>query len=271
MRYIKTGISVIASVVLLATASTGFAQLPAPNESGISTGHIHFTVPDPAKHLKIWESLGGKAGASGPLQYVAFPGMYILVTEGTSEVPSIQTSANHIGFSVKDYAAYRAKLVEAGATFFFESAENGQILADLPDGVRVEILTDKEQAEPIIFHHMHLAAADTMALREWYLKVFGAEAGERRGLPSALVPGGRVDVMGAPANGPAPRGSKGGALDHIGFEVADMDAFAAHLQSLGIKFDSEPRRIDAIGLTIAFLTDPVGTYIEVTEGLADLK
>jgi catechol 2,3-dioxygenase-like lactoylglutathione lyase family enzyme len=252
-------------------AAPGFAQLPAPNAAGVSTGHTHFTVPDPAKHLAIWKSLGGRQGASGPLNYVAFPGMYLLFTAGTAEVPSIQTSANHIGFSVKDYADYRAKLLAAGATFFFESEENGQILADLPDGIRIEILTDTEQAEPIIFHHIHLATADTMVLRDWYLKVFGAEAGERRGLPSALVPGGRVDVMGAPANGPAPRGSKGGALDHIGFEVADMDAFAKHLESLGIKFDSEPRRIEAIGLTIAFLTDPVGTYIEVTKGLADIK
>jgi hypothetical protein len=70
--------------------------------------------------------------------------------------------------------------------------------------------------------------------------------------------------------GTTPRGSKGAALDHIGFEVADMDAFAAHLASLGIAFDV-PRRIDAIGLTIAFLTDPAGTYIEVTEGLAAVK
>ncbi len=267
----KTGIAVVLSIVMSASAAPAFAQLPTPNEAGVSTGHIHFTVPDPAKHLAMWTAFGGKAGSSGPLNYVLFPGMYILATEGAAEVPSIQTSANHIGFSVKDYADYRARLLAAGATFFFESEENGQILADLPDGIRVEILTDKEQAEPIIFHHMHLAAADTMALREWYLNVFGAEAGERRGLPSALVPGGRVDVMGAGANAPAPRGSKGGALDHIGFEVADMDAFAKHLDSLGIKFDSEPRRIDAIGLTIAFLTDPVGTYIEVTEGLAAIK
>jgi catechol 2,3-dioxygenase-like lactoylglutathione lyase family enzyme len=271
MSISKSTIAVVLSVSMLLGAAPAFAQLPAPNSAGVSMGHTHFTVPNPAKHLALWETLGGKRGASGPLNYVAFPGMYLLFTEGTAEVPSIQTSANHIGFSVKDYAAYRAKLLEAGATFFFESEENGQILADLPDGIRIEILTDKEQAEPIIFHHIHLATTDTMALRDWYLQVFGAEAGERRGLPSALVPGGRVDVMGAGANGPAPRGSKGGALDHIGFEVADMDAFAKHLESLGIKFDSEPRRIDAIGLTIAFLTDPVGTYIEVTEGLAALK
>lgn len=257
----------VLALLMLGCTLPAFAQLPAPNDGGISTGHIHFTVPDSATHLAIWESLGGERGSSGALQYVAFPGIYILVTEGSAEASSIETTANHIGFSVQDYAKYRALLEEAGASFFYENADDGQALADLPDGVRVEILTDTGQDAPIVFHHMHLATTDTEALRDWYLQVFDAEPGERRGLPSALVPGGRVDIMGA--MGEAPRGSRGGALDHIGFEVADMDAFAARLEQLGIAFDMAPRRIDAIGLTIAFLTDPAGTYIEVTEGLAD--
>ncbi len=267
-RFSITILRCLLPALLLTGAASVSAQLPAPNEAGVSTGHIHFLVPDATKHLAIWEAFGGVAGSSGPLQYVAFPGIYILVSEGSSEAASIETTANHIGFSVNDYATYRARLMDAGASVFFESEENGQILADLPDGVRVEILTDTSQEEPIVFHHMHLATADTEALRDWYLQVFGAEPGERRGLPSALVPGGRVDVMGAA--GDAPRGSRGGALDHIGFEVADMEAFARHIEQLGIEFDMAPRHIDAIGLTIAFITDPAGTYIEITEGLADL-
>ena len=47
-----------------------------------------------------------------------------------------------------------------------------------------------------------------------------------------------------------------------------MDAFAAHLRSEGVSFDVEPREIARIGLKIAFITDPIGTYIEITEGLA---
>lgn len=258
--------TVLAGIVAALVALQAGAQLPEPNAAGVSTGHVHFTVPDRARHAGIWTALGGKAVSSGTLDMIAFPGIYVLLTEGTAAAPSIQTSANHVGFSVKDFAAYRALLQAQDATFFYEDANAGQILADLPDGIRIEILTDPEQAEPIVFHHMHVAATEAVALRDWYMRVFGAAAGERRGLPSALVPGGRVDII--PVNGDAPRRSQGGALDHIGFEVADMDAFAAHLANLGIAFDSPPRRIDAIGLTVAFLTDPAGTYIEVTEGLA---
>jgi catechol 2,3-dioxygenase-like lactoylglutathione lyase family enzyme len=193
----------------------------------------------------------------------------MLLTEREPAAASTATTANHIGFSVHDYADYRARLEAAGASFFFESAGNGQLLADLPGGVRVEILTDPDQAEPIVFHHMHLSAPDAAALRDWYLQVFAAEAGERRGLPSAIVPGGRVDFL--PAQGEPPQGTRDAAIDHIGFEVADLDAFALRMEALGIAFDIAPRTVEAIDLRIAFITDPAGTAIEITEGLAAIR
>lgn len=254
--------------VMLALAPIGDAQLSAPNGAGVSTGHVHFTAPDRERHHAIWTALGGELVTSGDLILLRFPGTYILVREGEPVAASSTTSANHIGFSIRDYSAYKATLESVGATVVFESEENGQIIADLPDGVRLEFLTDDNQSEPIVFHHIHLAAADPAALRDWYVELFGATSGERRGLPSAIVPGGRVDVL--PARGDAPQGSRGAALDHIGFEVTDMDAFAERVERLGIEFDVAPRHVESIGLTIAFLTDPVGTYIEITEGLAEL-
>jgi catechol 2,3-dioxygenase-like lactoylglutathione lyase family enzyme len=259
--------SLLAALLVAAAPASG--QLPEGNAIGVSTGHVHFMVPDAEKHLAIWESLGGRRGATGPLDYVTFPGIHVLVTQGEAEAASIETAANHVGFAVQDYARYKALLQEAGASFFFDSEENGQILADLPDGVRVEILVEEGLSAPIVFHHLHLASTDGAGLRDWYMRVFEAEAGERRGLPSALLPGGRVDFLPAPG-GNAPRPSRGSAFDHIGFEVADMEAFAARMQDLEIEFDIAPRRIEAAGLSIAFITDPAGTFIEITEGLADL-
>lgn len=261
---------VLYSCWLLSLATPSSAQLPAPNEAGVTTGHVHYLVPDPDKHLALWESLGGRLGAAGPLEYASFPGIYVLVSEARESLQaSIHTSANHIGFSVQDFPRYRDLLLQLGASIFYENANDGQILADLPDGMRVEILTDPQQQEPIRFHHMHIAAEETEAVRDWYGRVFGAEPSERRGLPSALIPGGRVDIMGV--MGEAPHPSQAGVLHHIGFEVTDMDTFAKHLAELDIEFDIAPRRIESIDLTIAFVTDPAGTYIEITEGLVDLK
>jgi catechol 2,3-dioxygenase-like lactoylglutathione lyase family enzyme len=245
------------------------AQLAAPNASGISAGHTHLIVPDVAKHREIWKSLGAVEKSSGRLQLLGFPGMYILLREGTPLLPSIQTSANHIGFSVNSYADIKRKLDAIGVTYAVDNEAGNQVIADLSDGLRLEFAIDTAQAEPIVFHHTHLAALDGAALQKWYVDVFGAEVGERRGLPSAVIPGGRVDIL--PARDTAPAGTQGAAIDHIGFEVTDMAAFKAKMDSMGIPFARAPERRDDINLTIAFITDPVGTYIEITEGLDDAK
>ena len=52
-------------VVLLLTQVAAFAQLAAPNESGISIGHIHLYSKDPDAQKKIWtEALGAQGFTS---------------------------------------------------------------------------------------------------------------------------------------------------------------------------------------------------------------
>jgi catechol 2,3-dioxygenase-like lactoylglutathione lyase family enzyme len=205
--------------------------------------------------VRIWQLLGGEERRSADRTLLAFPGTAVVLTAGTPAAPSSETAINHIGFSVRDYADYKAKLTSVGATFVFDSAENGQMIVDLPGGVRIEILADREQAAPIAFHHAHVAAVDGAALRDWYVKVFAAEPGERRNLPSAIVRGGRVDFLPAKT---APKPSRGAAIDHLGFEARDLKAFAQRVQTLGIPLDRA-----------AFLTDPAGTLIEMIEGRSD--
>jgi len=57
-------------------------------------------------------------------------------------------------------------------------------------------------------------------------------------------------------------------VDHMGFEVRNIDAFVARLQAAGIKTDAPIRNsANASGLRIVYITDPWGTEIEITEGL----
>ena len=67
----------------------------------------------------------------------------------------------------------------------------------------------------------------------------------------------------------APTPTKGRTLDHIGFEIKDLDAFCKKLSAEGMAFDMPYRDIPAIGLKIAFIIDPIGTRIELTQGLED--
>ena len=61
--------------------------------------------------------------------------------------------------------------------------------------------------------------------------------------------------------------TKGRSLDHIGFEVDNLEAFCKQLEAKGITLDRPYTRIDELDIAFAFLTDPDGTYIELTEGL----
>jgi catechol 2,3-dioxygenase-like lactoylglutathione lyase family enzyme len=198
------------------------------------------------------------------VQLLTFPGIQLLLTEGDPVASSGDTSANHIAFSVRSHEDYRNRLRAVSAAFVIDNEDAGQILADLPDGVRVEFLVDENQAEPIVFHHLHLSANELEPLRNWYLDVFGAQAGERNGMPSALLPGGRVDLISARGGEPLP--TEGAAIDHIGFSVQDLDAFVADLQRRGIGTEGEGS-LPAGNLRALFLTDPVGTRIAVTEEL----
>jgi catechol 2,3-dioxygenase-like lactoylglutathione lyase family enzyme len=57
-------------------------------------------------------------------------------------------------------------------------------------------------------------------------------------------------------------------MDHIGFEVKNLEAFCKKLEAQGVKFEIPYRDVPQLGLKIAFLVDPEGTRIELTEGLA---
>ncbi|PYV12576.1 MAG: hypothetical protein DMG07_16845, partial [Acidobacteria bacterium] len=116
-------------------------------------------------------------------------------------------------------------------------------------------------------HHIHFSTTAVDETKAWYVKMLGAIPGKRGRFEAADVPGANLSF--SPAQTPAAP-SKGRALDHIGFEVRDLEGFCKKLESLGAKFDVPYRKVPALGIAIAFLTDPWGTYIELTEGLNKL-
>jgi hypothetical protein len=49
--------------------------------------------------------------------------------------------------------------------------------------------------------------------------------------------------------------------------VKNLEAFTKKLEAEGVKLDRPYTKVAALNIAIAFLTDPWGTYIELTEGL----
>jgi hypothetical protein len=62
-------------------------------------------------------------------------------------------------------------------------------------------------------------------------------------------------------------GTKGRAVDHVGFEVRNLRAFCAELEAKGLKLATPLERDEALGLDVATIVDPWGTVVELTEGL----
>jgi len=266
------------SLLLFAvSAATIFAQIPAQNAEGIGIGHVHLMTSDPDAMTKVFvDALGAVPGSSGSLKTLKLPGLFIMMFKGTPSGGSNGSSANHIGFVVQDYADIKAKLAAAGAKQVFDLVPNKQLMVEVLDGVRIEVFEDKALAKsPVQHHHIHLSVPDPEATRAWYVKMFGAEAGSRRNLPAAMFPGGEVDFIkataakDAPADAPIVAPTKGRSIDHIGFDVKDLKATMERLKAAGVTVDSDYRDMtQQIKLKIAFVVDPVGTRIELTEGLA---
>jgi catechol 2,3-dioxygenase-like lactoylglutathione lyase family enzyme len=114
-------------------------------------------------------------------------------------------------------------------------------------------------------HHFHFFTADPDALRAWYVKMFGVTSTPRGAGVVTSVPGAEFSFRKTDKPQAA---TKGRSLDHIGFEAKGLEAFCKKLAANGVTFETPFRDVPRIELKIAFLVDPAGTRIELTEDLA---
>ena len=114
------------------------------------------------------------------------------------------------------------------------------------------------------FDHVHLISREPKAAAQWYVEMFGAVPGMNGSFKVADLPGVNLRFSETPKTA----GTQGRSLDHIGFEVDDLEGLCRRLEAQGVVFDRPYyERVDELDIAYAFLTDPEGTYIELTEGL----
>jgi len=276
MRKIMWIFAALGLLAILPT-TTARAQLADPGSVGVAMGHVHLAVQDIEATKKFWIAVGGTpASKLGANEVVKFPGVLILIRKAMDPpAGTVGSVVNHIGFLVPNVAATRAKWQAAGLMMEPPNPANAkQIYVHTPDDlVRIEILEDAMQTEPIKFHHVHFFVADSggantvLAMQAWYAKTFGAKPGKRGQFEAADLPG--VNLTFAKSDTPTV-GTKGRALDHIGFEIKDLKAFCKKAEAAGIKLDMPYTPRPDLGIALAFITDPWGTYIELNEGLNKL-
>jgi catechol 2,3-dioxygenase-like lactoylglutathione lyase family enzyme len=252
------------------TAGAAWAQPYAPNEAGVTMGHWHLNSRDVEVNKKIFLAMGGTDGGPGRLQRVIFPGVVINLNLGAADAPpatggTVGSVVNHVGFIVQNVQESVAKWKAAGVPVL--PGNNGrldQAYVVTPDGLRIEILENKSQNVPIRHEHVHFflpqsAIAESQA---WYAKIFGAKPSSRNNAPLDDIPGvqlrfNKADMAQSP--------TKGRILDHIGFDVTDLQGFIKKLEANGVKLDRPYTKNEQSGVALAFITDPWGTYIELNE------
>jgi catechol 2,3-dioxygenase-like lactoylglutathione lyase family enzyme len=278
------------TLLILAPGSSALAQLVA--DGPVTNGHHHLLVSDVEASKKFWvDALGGVADTFGGRTTIAkFPNALVFLGAGKPTAGSKGSTVDHLGFSVTNLRQVVDR-IKAGGFRMVTAAEappNISVKDDIgivegtgpvsgiayaldPDGVKVELVEMKGQSAPIASHHLHFAGSANQEMKAWYMTVFGAAdatSANPAAFLSASLPG--LGMNFSPSQTPVVA-TLGRALDHIGFEVKNLEAFTKRLESQGIKLDTEYRSVPAVGLSIAFITDPWGTRIELTEGLASIK
>ena len=263
----------IAFAVLLAVAPAipAAGQLAAPNAAGVSLGHIHLYVSDVAAQQKFWATLGGMPVANQKLEMIQLPGVFILLRRAETKGGTVGSIVNHLGLVWKDLPAAKAKWQAAGYTIEPGADTNhGYILG--PDGIRLEFSGDPALQTPVRINHVHLHPQDVPAMQAWYAKVLGGTSGRcaPAGAPDATD---CVDVAGVSLamskSDIRLEPTAGRSLDHIGFEVKDLPAFLKRMEAEGVTITQQLNPSNFVStMRVAFIADPWGTKMEITEGIA---
>lgn len=275
-----------AFLFVAASAPCASAQLLAARDAPVAYGHHHLNTTNMAAQKKFFvDTLGGTLATIGAnnVEIVKFPNVLIFFRPMQAPTGGTRgTTVNHIGFSVPDLRRMVDRIKANGFQMITrtEVAAGREVKDDIaapqqpggasiafalgPDDVKVELVENRQQTAPIALHHVHFFNPRNAEMQAWYVKTFGAKPRTGGPFPAADLPG--VVLNFSPSDAPVV-GTQGRALDHIGFEVKDLEAFTKKLEAEGITLTVPYRKVPALGIAIAFITDPWGTSIELTEGL----
>jgi predicted enzyme related to lactoylglutathione lyase/catechol 2,3-dioxygenase-like lactoylglutathione lyase family enzyme len=253
-------------VTSLGTASV-WAQPLLPSEAGVTMGHWHLNSNDVDANRKIFLALGGTAFKLGTFEIVQFPGVYVYLNMPQGAPPAAGGNdgavVNQVGIAVQSLQDTAVRLKASGLQL--RAGMNGrtdQAFVTTPDGLSIEIVEDKSQKVPIQHRNIQFSVPESSIpeIQAWYAKVFSAKPlthGQNR---AAEIPGANLNFV--KIDRPTVT-TKGRALDHIGFDVKNLEVFLNNLQANGTKLDRPYTKTPFVALALIY--DPWGTYIELNE------
>jgi catechol 2,3-dioxygenase-like lactoylglutathione lyase family enzyme len=239
-------------------------------------------------HKKFWiDTLGGtpaRIGAS-PEEVVRFANFLVFLRPQAPAGGSKTTTLNHFALQVPDVRAMVARVRAAGYPIVTRAELPPAIpvqddLGDVadqhlysaftmgPDNAKLEFIENRSMpaamAGPIGLHHIHFFTPQVAEMKAWYVAALNAKPGRRGSFECADLP--EVNLTFSASRDPV-IGTAGRVYDHVGFEAKDLRGLCARLEGMSIKLDRGFMEVPGMNHANAFLTDPWGTRIELTEGL----
>ena len=244
------------------------AQLPAPNAAGVSAGHDIMIVKDLEGANRFWNALGGEPAQLAQLKLTKLPGVLYLMRMGDNKGGTEGSSVEYVGYKVKSLKDTLAKMDAAGFKPM-PGATATRAFLSTPDAIKVRLIEDRKLATPVASDMIQMDVPDVKEAQAWYEKWFGAKLVKEGKETYADIPGHRI--LFAEAKSPV-AGTRGRAFDRIGLEVKNLEEFCKKLDGAGIKLDGKGyNKAKNMDLAVCLITDPFGTYIEMSEGLAAVK
>jgi catechol 2,3-dioxygenase-like lactoylglutathione lyase family enzyme len=225
---------------------------------------IHFGVPDPLAAADWYQRYLG-ATPGDPFDRVMFGEVRFIFLKNAAPLPSRGAAIAHAALSFADLMAEMRILADAGIAVIEPLREisglyKAAVIED-PWGARIELIEDPGT---LGLHHVHLSVPDPAVTLNWYVDMFGGEAGKLKGQLDG-VKYGDVWIL-ADAGDAVP--SAGHAIDHIGWRTPDLLATAAELKAKCLNFTTEPHPgplASHAPLLMSFAEDPWGVKIELLQ------
>ena len=224
---------------------------------------VHLGVPEPEAAARWYrQHLGATPGDH--TDRVMFGDTRFIFLKNEAPAPSHGAAIDHVGFSFADLDARMKALDGSGMRVTTPVTEiaglyRSGVIED-PWGTRIEVLEDPET---VGFHHVHLQVPDPEAARSWYVQRFGVSRPSSRA--RWTVSSTETCGVRGPRDGHA---SRGHAIDHIGWRMADLLAAATALKTQGLQFTTEPHPGPSAAhapVMMSFTEDPWGGRIELLQ------
>lgn len=244
------------------------AQLPAPNAAGVSSGHDIMIVKDLDGANRFWNALGAEPAQLAQLKLIKLPGVLYLMRKGDNKGGTDGSSVEYVGYRVKNLKETLGKMDAAGFKPM-PGASAKQAFLLTPDAIKVRLTEDRALPTPVASDMIQMDVSNVKEAQAWYQKWFGAKLVKDGKETVADIPGHRILFV--QAKGPV-EPTKGRAFDRIGLEVKNLQDQCKRLDGAGIKLDGKGyNKAKNMDLAVCLITDPWGTYIEMSEGLAAVK